>query len=350
MLAAILKSPGCLELEEVQDPQCPKGGALLEVSACAVCGTDVKMRRMGHKDLAYPRILGHEIVGRIAEIDRDCGLDEGDLVQVWPGIACGKCRPCQKEEDNRCREMKILGFNQDGGFAEMLALPWQCISRGLNLLPKGTNPALAALAEPLACCINGQETAGVCRGDRVLILGGGPIGSLHALLAEAAGAEKVMVAERLQNRILQLKRHTSADIISEDAEASDSLDSLQKSLFSETEGAGADVIMLATPQIHIDSRLFRLLAPGGRICVFSGTGPENHSEPMDLHAIHYRELTITGAYGCSSRQNRKAVELLTSGKIKADWVITKRARLEKIEDALNHSADRSGMKSVVCGK
>jgi L-iditol 2-dehydrogenase len=93
-----------------------------------------------------------------------------------------------------------------------------------------------------------------------------------------------------------------------------------------------------------------LLAPGGRICVFSGTGPENHSEPMDLHAIHYRELTITGAYGCSSRQNRKAVELLTSGKIKADWVITKRARLEKIEDALNHSADRSGMKSVVCGK
>ncbi|RQW80075.1 MAG: alcohol dehydrogenase [Methanothrix sp.] len=350
MLAAILKSPGCLELEEVQDPQCPKGGALLEVSACAVCGTDVKMRQMGHKDLAYPRILGHEIVGRIAEIDRDCGLDKGDLVQVWPGIACGKCRPCQREEDNRCQEMKILGFNQDGGFAEMLALPWQCISRGLNLLPKGTDPALAALAEPLACCINGQEMAAVCRGDRVLILGGGPIGSLHALLAEAAGAEKVIVVEQLQSRILQLKRHTNADVISADGNEAEFLDSLEKTIFSETEGARVDVVMLAAPQIHIDSRLFRLLAPGGRICIFSGPGPGNYSELMDLRTIHYRELTITGSYGCSSRQNRKAVELLSSGKIKANWVITKRARLEKINDALNHSADRSGMKSVVCGK
>ena len=241
MLAAVLKSPGCLELEDVPDPQCPQGGALLEVSACAVCGTDVKMRQAGHKDLAYPRILGHEIVGRIAEIDRDCGLSEGDLVQVWPGIACGKCRPCQREEDNRCREMKILGFNQDGGFAEFVALPWQCISRGLNLLPKGTDPALAALAEPLACCINGQEMAGVSKGDTVLILGAGPIGGLHALLAELAGAEKIMALEMLPNRILEIKRHTTADVISANG-ACESSESLEKVVLDETEGAGADVI------------------------------------------------------------------------------------------------------------
>jgi len=349
MLAAVLKSPGRLELEDVPDPQCPQGGALLEVSACAVCGTDVKMRQAGHKDLAYPRILGHEIVGRIAEIDRDCGLAQGDLVQVWPGIACGKCRPCQREEDNRCREMKILGFNQDGGFAEFMALPWQCISRGLNLLPKGTDPALAALAEPLACCINGQEMAGVSKGDNVLILGAGPIGGLHALLAELAGAEKIMALEMLPSRVLEMKRHTTAEVISADG-ACESSESLEKVVLDGTNGEGADVIMMATPEIHVGSHLFRLLAPGGRICVFSGPRPGNYNEMMDLRTLHYRELTIMGAYGCSSRQNRKAVELLSSGKIRADWIITKRARLAKIEDALNHSASRSGMKSVVFGK
>ena len=83
MKAAVLKAPGILELDEIPDPECPKGGALIEVKACAVCGTDIKMLQNGHKDLVYPRVLGHEIAGRVAEIDRDCGIAEGDLVQVW---------------------------------------------------------------------------------------------------------------------------------------------------------------------------------------------------------------------------------------------------------------------------
>ena len=144
------------------------------------------------------------------EIDANSSLAEGDLVQVWPGIACGKCRPCLRGADNRCPSIKIMGFNCDGGFAELLALPMQSLSGGVNLLPANVDPALAALAEPLACCINGQEQACVSKGDRVLIYGGGPIGALHALLAELHGAEKIIVAERLPGRIRLLERHTSA--------------------------------------------------------------------------------------------------------------------------------------------
>jgi len=88
MKAAVLISPGILELVDLPDPECPKGGALIKVKACAVCGTDVKMLEVGHRDLAYPRILGHEIA-------------EKDLVQVWPGIVCGQCRPCR---DHRLRK------------------------------------------------------------------------------------------------------------------------------------------------------------------------------------------------------------------------------------------------------
>jgi L-iditol 2-dehydrogenase len=352
MKAAVLRGPGLLELDDLPDPLCPEGGVLLEVSACAVCGTDIKMRAQGHRDLAYPRVLGHEMVGRIVEMNRVAcrakddptqrALAEGDLVQVWPGIACGKCRPCLRGADNRCSSIKIMGFNCDGGFAELLALPMQSFSGGLSLLPSAADPALAALAEPLACCINGQNQARVVKGDRVLICGGGPIGALHALLAELHGAEKIIVAERLPGRIRLLKRHTSATVVNTAEE------SLERVLAAEIGKSGIDVILTATPQVWVDNYLEKLLSPGGRVCIFSGPAPGNHHERIDQRFIHYHELTICGAYGCSSRQNRQATELLTSGKIRADWLITKRTNLAGIKEAFAHSSQRSGMKSVVC--
>lgn len=392
MKAALLKSPGVIELEDLPTPTFPPGGALLKIEACAVCGTDVKMLQQGHRDLAYPRILGHEIVGRIEEIDRACacGLKEGDPCQVWPGIACGSCGPCLRGADNRCRNMKIMGFNFDGGFAEYMALPEQSLSRGANLLPENFDPALAALAEPLACCINGQELTRVSEGDVVLIYGAGPIGALHALLAELKGAGKVIIAEKLPERIREIERHTRAravdlseelsndrsnnrsngllieqtidqpagqstgrtmnrSIKSPGHERKDPQDDLESIIQSETGGAGVDVILTATPEVRVNNDQLRLLAPGGRICIFSGPRPGNCEEEIDLRSMHYHESMIIGAYGCSSRQNRQAVELLTAGKIEADWIVTKRTTLSGIKDAFSHSSRRAGLKSVVCG-
>jgi len=299
------------------------------------------MSEQGHRDLSYPRVLGHEMVGRIKEIDANSCLGEGDLVQVWPGIACEKCRPCQRGADNRCPDIKIMGFNCDGGFAELLALPMQCLSGGVNLLPGNVDPALAALAEPLACCINGQEQACVSKGDRVLICGGGPIGALHALLAELHGAGKIVVAEKLKGRIRLLEKHTSAMVVDP---AEESLESI---LAAKVGCAGVDVILTATPAVRVDNNLLKMISPGGRVCIFSGPAPGNYDEQIDIRSIHYHELTITGAYGCSSRQNRQAVELLTSGLIKADWIVTKRTSLAGIADAFSHSSRRTGLKSVV---
>ncbi len=106
-----------------------------------------------------------------------------------------------------------MGFNFDGGFAEYMALPGQSLSGGVNLLPENFDPALAALAEPLACCINGQELTRVSEGDVVLIYGAGPIGALHALLAELKGAGKVIIAEKLPERIREIEKHTCARAI-----------------------------------------------------------------------------------------------------------------------------------------
>ena len=343
MMAAQLLSPGRLEMQSIPDPAVPEGGALLEIKACAVCGTDIKIMHQGHRDLVYPRILGHEMVGRILELDGcNAGLAEGDLVQIWPGIACGTCRPCRRGRDNLCRDMKIMGFNTQGGFADLLALPAESLSRGCNLLPPNADCSLLALCEPLACCLNGQSHCPVRRDDLVLILGGGPIGAMHALLARLRGAEKVMIAESLPERIRLLKRNTDAVVFDPADEP------LQDLLAAETEGQGADVIISATPEMPIDQDSLHLLSPGGRACVFSGPAPGHQEKELDLRRIHYHEITVFGSYGCSSLQNSLAVELLLSHKIRADWLITRRASLSQIDQALDHSARRAGMKSVVC--
>ena len=197
--------------------------------------------------------------------------------------------------------------------------------------------------EVFECCINGQEQARVSEGDCVLIYGGGPIGALHALLAELHRAEKIIVAERLPGRIRLLERHTCATVINTAEESG------KKVLAEEIGKEGVDVILTATPEVRADNDLLKLLSPGGRVCIFCGPAPGNDEELINLRSIHYHELTISGAYGCSSRQNRLAVELLTRGMIKADWLITKRTNLAGIEEAFSHSAQRIGMKSVVCG-
>ena len=247
-----------------------------------------------------------------------------------------------------------MGFNFDGGFAEYMPLLGVSLTRGTNLLPEGFDPALAALAEPLACCINGQELTGVSEGDVVLIYGAGPIGALHCLLAELKGAGKVIIAEKLPTRIREIEKHTHARVIdlSNDQSINQSMDGsndLERIIQSETGGAGVDVILTATPKVKVDSSQLRLLAPGGRICIFSGPRQGFYEAQIDLRSMHYRELMIVGAYGCSSRQNRQALELLTTGKIRADWIVTKRTSLSCIEDAFSHSSQRAGLKSVVCG-
>jgi L-iditol 2-dehydrogenase len=203
-----------------------------------------------------------------------------------------------------------------------------------------TDPGLIALAEPLACCMNGQEMARVTRGDVVLILGGGPIGCLHALLAELHSARKIIAVEKLESRASRIRRHTSALVV-------DASEPLERIVAEETKGWGVDVILTATPDVRVDNSLLRMLSPGGRICVFSGPGHRGREEPIDLGSIHYRELTVVGAYGCSSRQNRAAAELLASGAVNADWIITKRTTLERILDAFSHSSNRRGQKSIV---
>jgi len=339
--AAVLHGPGRLVLEEVDDPPCPPDGILMKVLACSICGTDLKMLKNGHRDLSYPRIMGHELVGEVAEIGAEARplAEVGEAVQVWPGIACGRCQPCLKGWDNHCERIGILGFNRDGGWCEKLALPQESLQTGLILVERSRSEAFS-LTEPLACCCNAQESAEVGEDDLVLILGGGPLGCLNGLLAERKGA-RVVLAEPLASRRRIIGQARAGWRVVDPAE-----EDLGQALAEESGAALADVIVPAAPQVSVEA-LLPLAGPKCRISVFCGPLPGEETVRMDMRAVHYGEIVLAGAYGCSSRHNREAARLIASGEIDLDWLITYRAGLDGIGSAIDHAARREGMRATI---
>ncbi|MCG7845206.1 MAG: alcohol dehydrogenase catalytic domain-containing protein [Methanomassiliicoccales archaeon] len=338
MKAALMRSPGRLDVTEVKDLGCPPGGALLKVLACAVCGTDVKMLEHGHHALRYPRIPGHEVTAEIVELDDTSGnLRPGDRVQVWPGESCGRCQHCLSGNDHLCPDIGIMGFSMDGGMAEELAI--KNVSR---LMPIGdADPSLLTLAEPLACCINAQDKLTIAEGDTVLVLGGGPMGCINAKLARSRGARKVLVTEPEQQRLRTVPKGLFDRISSPDDP------SIRRMVDEETSGGGVDIIIPCTPNVRLDRGLFELMAPGGRLCVFSGPRKDDSPIMVDVRDMHYRELMLVGSYGQSSRHDRTAVEMLCRGEMDLAWLLTGKYSLDRTADAFKHVSSREGLKAII---
>lgn len=343
MMAAVLKSPETLELQEVEMPKCLPGGMLLKTKACSICSTDVKMVQRGQKDLVYPRILGHEMAGVIVESNAEgSNLKVGDRVQVHPGIGCGNCIPCRRGADNLCQSVRILGFNYDGGFAEYVQIPMESVNcGGINPLPEWVSFENATFVEPLACCLNGQQLSRVGNGDIVLIFGAGPIGCLHAMLARQKGASTVIMVEPLENRVF-LAKYAGSDLVIDSSK-----ENVGERVMDVTDGCGADVIMLASRDVIVDDALLSLLAFRGRLCLFSGLPQENAISNLNLNEVHYQDRLITGAYGCTRAQGREALDLISSGALDINWLISKRISLGNIKQGIENASLRDGLKIVI---
>ncbi len=339
MRAAVLRGPGNLSIEDICEPRCPERGAIIEVIACAVCPTDIKMVRTGQKDLTYPRVLGHEVVGTVVKT-RSSSLSVGDAIQIWPGIPCGRCRSCLRGQDNMCSEQGIVGFNQDGGFAERMAIPGQLIDgHGTNLLPDDLDPVMATLTEPLACCVHGQSMARVEQDDVVAIFGAGPMGLMHAALASSKGASVLVIEPDPERRRLALRMGAE--------HAVDPADGPFDAIAERTAMRGADVAILATPKVKVNDGLLRAMAPRGRICAFSGLRKGEPPSTLDMNILHYRELVLVGAYGCTSSSDAEALRTLASGKLDLRPLVSRRMPLTSIEEAFTLIEERLALKCVI---
>jgi L-iditol 2-dehydrogenase len=313
---------------------------LLEVDACAVCGTDVRIVTHGHAKVQAPQVLGHEVVGRVAEADA-AGLEPGLRVTVAPAIGCGECRWCREGRPNRCADLRTIGYYYPGAFARWLPVPAEAVRQGsLCVVPDELPDPVACLVEPLACCLNGQELVDVGEGDRVVVVGAGPIGVLHARLASARGAAQVMVVEQRPERCEQARALGLAEVLQASSETAERLAAM-------TGGEGADVVIAAAPSAAVQAECLAWLGRGGRASFFAGLPPQQPPVPIDTNRIHYQELFVAGAHGSTPQHNRDAMALLAAGQVAVDDLVTGCYDLESAPEAVAVMGRGEGLKSVV---
>ena len=190
MQAVVIREIGGFELADAPVPEPGAGEALIRVSVTGLCRTDLKIVRHGHRDLTLPRVPGEEVVGEIVALGSDAtAFAPGDRVYVYPGVWCGECPSCRLGAENLCRQMRIMGFHRDGGFAEYVAAPLQSLIR----VPEGLGDEEAVFAEPLSCCLNALELGRVGEGDVLGVWGAGPAGTLLSRAGALRGARVVVV-------------------------------------------------------------------------------------------------------------------------------------------------------------
>ncbi|CAN5355182.1 zinc-dependent dehydrogenase [soil metagenome] len=344
MKAAVFHAPGDIRLEDVEEPRVGAGEVKIRVRNCSTCGTDVKIFHSGHPNMTPPQVMGHEIAGEITEVgDGVTGWTLGDRVQVIAAIPDGTCPDCLAGRLSVCPNQLSMGYQFPGGFAEYLVVPNNVLRvDGLNRIPDGLSFAEASLAEPLACVLNGQELARVGTGDTVVVMGSGPIGCLHVRLARSRGAARVILIDINGARLAE-----AAALVKPDLTIDSSIADPVELVMAATNGRGVDVVITAAASGTAQEQGLRMLARQGRLSLFGGLPKDKPTITVDSNLVHYRELTIIGVNGSSPAQNKRALELIASGEVPVDDLITHRLPLDRVLDAIDIVAKGEAIKVTI---
>ncbi len=297
MRALIFHGPGDVRVEEVADPRPGPGDVLVQVEVALTDGTDLKAFRRGHPLLLGdpPSPFGHEF----------CGIDvaTGRRVVAANSAPCGACAFCRAGRETLCERLLPL---LNGAYAELLVVPERIARVNLLQVPDRLGSEVAALVEPLACCLHGVERAEIEQGDDVAILGAGPIGLMLAACVADRGARPVVVGGRPERRAL-------APLFG--AQPGD--------------GVGAAVVIEAAGTEEAWMRAVELVRPGGTVLVFGGL-PRDAAPALDAYRLHYEELTLRGAFHHTPRTVRTALVFLASGAWPWERLITHNVGLEGV--------------------
>jgi L-iditol 2-dehydrogenase len=291
--ALLYHGPGDLRVDEVPRPEPGPGDVLVQVEVALTDGTDAKAFRRGHPLLleSLPSPFGHEF----------CGYDvaSGRRVVAANSAPCSSCAACRRGEEALCENLRPF---LNGAYAEYLLVPERIAARNLLPVPPALTSEVAALVEPLACCLRGIERAQVEPGQTVAIVGPGPIGLMLSAAAKDAGARVVGVGGRAERRAL---------VPEFGAEPGD--------------GAGADVVIEAAGTEQAWHDALRLVRAGGTVVFFGG-----REVAVDTFRIHYEELTLRGSFHHTPRHVRAALAFLASGAYPWERLITHQVGLEGV--------------------
>jgi L-iditol 2-dehydrogenase len=323
MRAAVLYGQEQIRVEEVAPAALRPGEVRIQIEAALTCGTDLKVFKRGYhaKMIVPPAVFGHELAGFISEVHP--GITDwttGERVVVANSAPCGDCFYCRHQQENLCDDLLFL----NGAYAESIVVPARLVEKNMLRLKPETCFRDAALTEPLACVVQGVAEARLSPGQRVLVIGTGPIGLMFVALARNAGCI-VTAAGRGELRLQAARGLGAANVIDIAGEA-DLVRTIQA-------GAGSvfDVVIEAVGKPEVWEAAVKLVRKGGVVNFFGGC-PAGTTVSLDTSLIHYSNLTLLASFHHTPAAIRRALQLIEEGVIQADDFVSGECALSRLPD------------------
>jgi 2-desacetyl-2-hydroxyethyl bacteriochlorophyllide A dehydrogenase len=286
-------------LEEIGTPACSAGEALVRVRAAGICGTDMAIYAGKHPRAMAPLTMGHEFAGEIAALkpgSADAGLAVGDAVTAYPLLTCGACWACRHDAAHVCRDLRLVGIDRDGAFAEYVTVPMDCLVK----LPAGLSAVQGALIEPLAVGVHALSMAGDPPWRHAVVVGSGPIGLMVAHCLQQTGTEAITVSDINAHRLKRAERLQCDVFNSEEGD-------LAAHVTRRTDGEGADIVFECSGAAPAALQMVDLVRPRGRI-VMVGVHKEPHA--VDLRGVCFKEISLVGSRVYTFEDYRRAVAMI----------------------------------------
>jgi len=327
MKALVWKGGQTFGLSDMPEPKPTTGQVVIKVAAAAICGSDFHLADFGAQP---PLIPGHEVAGTVAEIGSGVnGIMVGDRVALDPVQRCGSCWACRNGVDHLCMNCRHLGDREvPGGWAQYVAVD----AANVHKIAQNVNFSEACLAEPTAVCYQSFMRAQLKAGQSVLIIGDGPFGFLHAQLARALGAAKVVVAGHYDKRLERIAAVSGALVCNTHDH------SLEELLAREVGAPGVDVAIEATGATRSPNIGVRVLRPRGTLVVFSYVWKP---EALDMGMVHMRELNVLGT--CRSLAAfEPCLRMVADGRLNTSVLVNLQVPLAEGQTAMEELRKRKG--------
>lgn len=347
MKAMLLKGAGRIEPAELPEPSCPPDGLILQVKACGLCGGDIRAFNHGNPIPGGTEIMGHEVTGTVAAVGADAagGFKEGERLALAADIRCDACYYCRQGLPNLCHNLKILGKHVAGGFVEYMVLTDEVLRRGIvHRLPEGLDFVQGTLSEPLSSVLSAHDLLGVGFGQTVVVIGAGPMGCLHAALAKARGAFRVILADRSRLRLALAEQALATSGV--DCFLNPDETDLEVKVREMTDDLGADAVIVACPAPEVPGQAVRLVKRRGTVGVFGGFPPGRDRLEIDGNILHYGEIRLVGNFSYHPRYHRLSLETLAARVIDPDPFITVYP-LTGLAEAIDDASQGKVLKAVL---
>ena len=327
MKAAVLYGKEDVRIELVPEPNLKAGEVRVRIGAALTCGTDLKVFRRGYhaKMIVPPAVFGHEMAGHVVEITNDVvGWKLGDRVVVANSAPCGKCRFCGIGQSQLCDDLLFL----NGAYAESIVVPSRIVRQNMVGLKADTPFAAAALTEPLACVVMGIEESRITAGQRILVIGTGPIGLMFVRLASHLGCE-VSAMGRGTKRMKAAGELGAKHLLEVSPGAGHEV---FKELLSSNRGS-YDVVIEAVGRTEAWEVAVQFVRKGGLVNFFGGC-PAGTSITLDTGLIHYSNLTLLASFHHTPSTIRSALSYIESRVVRLEDFVDDTCELEELPDRL----------------